>query len=197
MKSNDDSATSFTSTTLLRTRNHRTPSIDLGADASDADEELITAKTVVEDKELFAEFQSKLRESQAVGTSLSAGAILNQFIKEKNGSILERRRASSISESSSDTSKLSDAAAPNQEVEENSSGLAKAAANTTESAKRLIRRASSRMSMSLLQSLDDESLFGDDDEEDDGPLIIQQRRQSNEVDAGSSSNILANIFTRQ
>ena len=83
-KCNDDSSTSFTTTTLLRTRNHRSPSIDQAADASDAGEELITAKTVVEDKELFAEFQSKLRNSQAVGTSLSAGAILNQFIKEKN-----------------------------------------------------------------------------------------------------------------
>ena len=170
---NDDSATTSMSTTLLRTRNHRSPTIDLSLDTPDKD--LITAKTVVEDKELFAEFQSKLRDSQAVGTSMSAGAILNKFIKEKNGNILDRRQAPSVSNSSSDPSKSSDASTPNQELEQHSSGLVKAAADTTESAKRLIRRASSRMSVSLLQSLDDESLFGYDDEEEDGPLILQRR----------------------
>ena len=203
-KCNDDSAAtrelpSFMSTTLLGTRNHRSTSIDL-PDASEADADLITVQTVVEDKDLFAEFQSKLK-AQAVGTSMSAGAILNQFIKEKNDNILDRRRAlaSSTSDPSSDAtcSKSSGTSTPNQEEEQPFLGLAKAAADTTESAKRIIRRASSRMSaMSLLQSLDTESLFGDDDEEDDGPLILQ-REQSSESDTGSSSNILANIFTRE
>lgn len=175
-KWNDDSAPTFTTTTLLRARNHQSPTIDLSVTP---EKDLITAQTVVEDKELFAEFQSKLRDSQAVGTSLSAGAILNQFIKEKNCNILDRRRASSISDSSTEISKSTDASTPKQELEQHSSGLAKAAADTTELAKRLIRSNSSRMSMTLLQSLDDESLFGGDDDEDDGP-IIHQRRQNNE-----------------
>lgn len=176
---NDDSATSFTTTTLLRTRNHRSPSID---ENDTHDEDLITAQTVVEDKELFAEFQSKLRNSQALGTSLSAGAVLKQFIEEKSADVLVRRRASSISGSSSYQEK----------GHQSSSGFAKAAADTTESARRFIRRASDRMSTSLLQALNDESLS------DDGPLILQRGQRSESFGSDSlSSNIAASIFSKR
>ena len=174
---NDDSATSCATTTS------RSPSID---ESDTHDEDLITAQRFVEDKELFAEFQSKLRNSQALGTSLSAGAVLKQFIEEKNADVLVRRRASSISGSSSYQEK----------GHQSSSGFAKAAADTTESARRFIRRASDRMSTSLLQALNDESLS--DDDEEDGPLILQRGQRSESFGSDSlSSNIAASIFSKR
>jgi len=53
------------------------------SDALEPGKKPITARSVAEDRELFAEFQLRLRESQSVGT-ISARCTLGEFIKEKN-----------------------------------------------------------------------------------------------------------------